>query len=58
MTAVPMPRPATIWQAIGWWLVLWMFQAHFALCKWHLKRAEALEDRCPWLAWGRRNRPS
>jgi hypothetical protein len=58
MTAAPMPRPATIRQAAGWWLVIWMFQAHISLCRWHMKRAEALEARCPWLTWGRRNRPS
>jgi len=61
MTAAPMPRPATAGQALKWWLPLWLFQLHFALCRWHLGKAEALKARCPWLVWAkveaRKDRP-
>jgi hypothetical protein len=53
MTAAPMPRPATAGQAFGWWLALWLFQLHFTLCRWHLRRSETMKSRCPWLVWAK-----
>lgn len=53
MTALGIPRPATIGQAIAWWTTYGLFRLHFALCKWHMRRAEAMKAKCPWLVWAR-----